>query len=165
MATLTAWRLDEPGKAEEAARVLEDLQKKELIHVIDATWVTWPDTRGPKTHPLHQITAIGAAGGGFRFLFGLIFFVPLLGLTLGAAAGAAAGRLADVGINDAFIAEVREKVTPGTSALFAHRECRLRTGSQRPSRGSMPSSSPATCRPDRSSICARHSSLSPTGTG
>jgi uncharacterized membrane protein len=121
MATLTVWRFDDPGKAEEAARVLEDLQKKEWIHVLDATWVTWPpDKRSPKTHPLHQITAIGAAGGGFfGFLFGLIFFVPLLGLTLGAAAGAAAGRLADVGINDAFIAEVREKVTPGTSALFA----------------------------------------------
>ena len=125
MATLTVWRFDDPGKAEEAARVLEDLQKKEWIHVLDATWVTWPpDKRSPKTHPLHQITAIGAAGGGFfGFLFGLIFFVPLLGLTLGAAAGAAAGRLADVGINDAFTAKVREKVIPGTSgAVRTHRE-------------------------------------------
>jgi uncharacterized membrane protein len=37
---------------------------------------------------------------------------------IGAAAGAATGRLADVGLNDALIAELREKVTPGTSALF-----------------------------------------------
>jgi uncharacterized membrane protein len=49
---------------------------------------------------------------------GVIFFVPLLGLVIGAAAGAATGRLADVGLNDALIAELRAKVTPGTSALF-----------------------------------------------
>jgi uncharacterized membrane protein len=51
-------------------------------------------------------------------LFGLIFFVPLLGAAIGAAAGALAGSLTDVGITDSFIREVREKVTPGTSALF-----------------------------------------------
>ncbi|NEE45755.1 DUF1269 domain-containing protein, partial [Streptomyces sp. SID8455] len=28
------------------------------------------------------------------------------------------GKLADVGIDDDFIAEIKEKVTPGTSALF-----------------------------------------------
>ena len=36
-----------------------------------------------------------------------------------AAAGALVGSLTDVGIDDAFIKDVREKVTPGTSALFA----------------------------------------------
>jgi uncharacterized membrane protein len=51
-------------------------------------------------------------------LFGLIFFLPLLGAALGAATGAWFGSLRDVGISDAFIAEIREKVTPGTSALF-----------------------------------------------
>ena len=51
-------------------------------------------------------------------LFGLIFFVPLLGLAVGAATGALAGSLTDVGIDDGFINQVREQVTPGTSALF-----------------------------------------------
>lgn len=51
-------------------------------------------------------------------LFGLIFLVPLLGAALGAAGGAVAGLLTDVGIDDNFIRKVREKVTPGTSALF-----------------------------------------------
>ena len=36
----------------------------------------------------------------------------------GAATGAWFGSLRDVGISDAFINEIREKVTPGTSALF-----------------------------------------------
>ena len=37
---------------------------------------------------------------------------------MGAAGGALGGSLNDVGIDD-FIRQVREKVTPGTSALFA----------------------------------------------
>lgn len=49
----------------------------------------------------------------------LIFFVPLLGAAIGAAGGALFGSLREVGISDAFIGDVRGKVTPGTSALFA----------------------------------------------
>jgi uncharacterized membrane protein len=48
----------------------------------------------------------------------LLFFVPLLGLAVGAAAGALGGSLRDIGVGDDFIRQVREKVTPGTSALF-----------------------------------------------
>jgi uncharacterized membrane protein len=120
MATLTVWKFNDPDTADEAVRVLEDLQKQGLIHVLDATWVAWPPgRRSPKTHPLHSFTKVGAVGGGFfGFLLGVIFFVPILGLVLGAAAGGATGRLADVGLDDALIAELREKVTPGTSALF-----------------------------------------------
>ena len=66
---------------------------------------------------------MAGAGAGFGalwgFLFGLIFFVPLLGMAIGAGMGALGGSLDDVGIDDDFIKEVREKVTPGTSALFA----------------------------------------------
>jgi len=51
-------------------------------------------------------------------VFGLIFFIPILGLAIGAATGALLGSLADVGISDSFIKTVRDKVTPGTSALF-----------------------------------------------
>ena len=41
-------------------------------------------------------------------LFGLIFFVPLLGMAVGAAMGALSGSMADVGINDEFIRGVRD---------------------------------------------------------
>jgi drug/metabolite transporter (DMT)-like permease len=67
--------------------------------------------------------ARGADLGGdllvLGFLFGLIFFMPFLGAAIGAGTGALSGSLADVGIDDDFIRQVREKVTPGTSALFA----------------------------------------------
>ncbi len=48
----------------------------------------------------------------------MLFFVPLLGMAVGAATGALTGSLSDVGIDDNFIKSVREQVTPGTSALF-----------------------------------------------
>jgi uncharacterized membrane protein len=121
VATLTAWKFEGADKAEEAIHVLKDLEKQELIEVLDAAWVSWPaDKKRPKTHQMHSAMGVGALGGGFwGLLFGLIFFVPVLGIAIGAAAGALAGSLADVGIDDDFIKQVREKVTPGTSAMFA----------------------------------------------
>lgn len=82
--------------------------------------VSWePGKKKPKTRELHDTKIGGALGGGFwGLLFGLIFFIPFLGLAIGAATGALIGSLTDVGISDSFIRTVREKVTPGTSALF-----------------------------------------------
>ena len=51
-------------------------------------------------------------------LFGLLFFMPFLGLAIGAATGALAGHFSDYGIDDKFIKEVRSEITEGTSALF-----------------------------------------------
>ncbi|MEJ2862034.1 DUF1269 domain-containing protein [Actinomycetospora flava] len=120
MATLTAWKFPTPDGAEQALATLEQLQKQELIQVLDAAVVTWPaDRKRPKTRQLHNLAGGGALGGSFwGLLFGLIFFVPLLGVAIGAATGALAGSLSDAGIDDEFIDEVRNRVTPGTSALF-----------------------------------------------
>jgi uncharacterized membrane protein len=120
MATLTAWKFPSPYGAEDALATLEKLQNQELIQVQDAAVVSWePGRRKPKTREMHSTKRAGALGGGFwGLLFGLIFFVPILGLAIGAATGALFGSLADVGISDSFISTVREKVTPGTSALF-----------------------------------------------
>jgi uncharacterized membrane protein len=120
MASLTVWKFGAPFGADAALEKLQGLQQQDLIVVQDAAVVSWePGTSKPKTRQLHDAKLGGALGGGFwGLLFGLIFFVPLLGLAIGAAAGALAGSLADVGISDAFIKNVRDKVTPGTSALF-----------------------------------------------
>ena len=120
MATLTVWKFDSPGGAENALGLLERLQKEELVQINDAAYVYWPEGRkNPKTEQLHKLAGAGALGGGFwGFLFGLLFFIPLLGMAVGAAMGAMAGAMSDVGIDDRFINEVRRNVTPGTSALF-----------------------------------------------
>ena len=120
MATLSAWKFEDAEGAEASEKILLDLQTEGLIVVHDAAVVTWPtDRKKPKTKQLHNLAGAGALGGTFwGFLFGLIFFVPLLGMAVGAAVGALSGSLADVGIDDQFIASVRDQVVPGTSALF-----------------------------------------------
>ena len=121
MATLTVWKFASADGAAATEATIQSLQKQELIKVYDAAVVSWPQgAKKPKTRQLNHLAGSGALGGGFwGLLFGLIFFVPILGLLVGAAMGAASASLADVGIDDDFIKEVREKVTPGTSALFA----------------------------------------------
>ncbi|MGO9080015.1 MAG: DUF1269 domain-containing protein [Streptosporangiaceae bacterium] len=120
MASLTVWKFGTPVGAEEALGTLEQLASQELIQVHDAAVVSWEvGKKKPKTHEMRDTKKAGALGGAFwGLLFGLIFFIPIIGLAIGAATGALFGSLADVGISDQFIKEVREKVTPGTSALF-----------------------------------------------
>ena len=124
MATLTAWKFPTPEGADQALATLERLQKEELIQVLDAAVVTWPEgKKRPKTRQLHNLAGGGALGGSFwGLLFGLIFFVPLLGLVVGAAAGAMAGSLSDVGIDDEIIDDVRSKVTPAPGCTAATRK-------------------------------------------
>jgi uncharacterized membrane protein len=120
MATFSVWKFDTPDGAERAEQALVDLQKQELIKIVDAATVSWPPGRSrPRTKQNYNTTAAGALSGSFwGFLFGLIFFLPLLGAAVGAAAGALSGSMRDVGIDDDFIRSVRDTVTPGTSALF-----------------------------------------------
>src|SRR3712207_6029081 len=119
MATLTVWKFDHAGGADEAVATLKGLADQRLITIHDAALVTYPEgAKKPKTRQLNNLAGAGALTGAFwGMLFGLIFFVPLLGAAVGAAAGALGGALTDVGIDDKFIKAVRSEVTPGTSAL------------------------------------------------
>ena len=120
MATLTVWKFNTPGGAQDALDKLRDLSKQQLIQVHDAAVVSWPTgAKKPKTQNYGSMTGQGALSGAFwGMLFGLIFFVPFFGMAVGAAMGALSGKFADYGINDKFIEEVRSQVTEGTSALF-----------------------------------------------
>src|SRR5829696_4598668 len=94
MATLSVLKFNDPGGADRVLIALEGLQERQMITLEDAAVVRWPQgDKKPKTHQLHS--------------------------TAGAGMGGLTGSLADVGIDDDFIRQVREKVTPGTSALFA----------------------------------------------
>jgi uncharacterized membrane protein len=120
MSSMTVWKFPTPYGADAALEKLEKLEVQQLLVLQDAAVVSWEaGKKKPKTRQLHDTTTRGALGGGFwGLLFGLIFFVPFLGLAIGAASGALFGSLADVGISDSFINSVRDRVTPGTSALF-----------------------------------------------
>jgi uncharacterized membrane protein len=114
MATLSVLKFNDPDGADRVLVALQGMQERRLITLEDAAVVSWPQgKRKPKTRELQG----GSAGWGafWGFLIGMIFFVPLLG----AAIGGMSGGMSDMGIDDDFIKEIREKVTEGTSALFA----------------------------------------------
>jgi uncharacterized membrane protein len=120
VATLTVWKFPTPEGADQAEGTVLSLQKQQLITVHDAATVSWEQgKKRPKTRQANNLTGAGALGGSFwGLLFGLLFFVPLLGMAIGAGLGALAGSMGDVGIDDRFVKQVRDQVTPGTSALF-----------------------------------------------
>jgi uncharacterized membrane protein len=117
LATLSVLKFDDPGGAYRVLIALQGLQEREVITLEDATVVSWPKgNKKPQASQLHGTSDVGAISDAFwGFLIGVIFFVP----SLGVGTGALRSPLADVGIDDDFIGQVREKVTEGTSALFA----------------------------------------------
>ena len=115
MRKLIAVTYDTEFKAEEVRLQFLKMQKSYLVSLEDAVVVEKKQNGKVKLHQMYNLTASGAVGGGFwGVLIGLIFMNPLLG----AGAGAVAGALSDVGINDDFMKQLAEKLTPGTSALF-----------------------------------------------
>jgi uncharacterized membrane protein len=119
MSTLLVLKFDTVGGAAQMQDRMLELQKQRLITVEDAA-IMWRETdTKPKLAQLTDMTGKGALGGAFwGLLFGLLFFNPYMGMAVGAAVGAIAGIMSDVGIDDQFIIQVGESITPGTSALF-----------------------------------------------
>jgi uncharacterized membrane protein len=121
LATLSVLKFNDPHGAERVLIALQGLQERQMITLQDAAVVSWPEgNKKPKTRQLHSTAGGGATYGAlWGFLFGLIFLHALPRRGDRGRDGALNGSLADVGIDDDFIRQVREKVTPGTSALFA----------------------------------------------
>lgn len=121
MATsLVVLKFETADGADKGLELALSLQKQQLLQLVDAATVTWPQgKKKPKTRHAGDLTSDGACDGAFwGFLFGLIFFVPLFGAAVGAAMGALSGHFANYGIGKEFIEQVRGKVTEGSSALF-----------------------------------------------
>jgi uncharacterized membrane protein len=119
MSTLVVIEYDDFLKAEEVRLQLLKMQKEYLVDLEDAVIVTKDKNGQVKLHQIHSTVKAGAMSGGFwGALVGLIFLNPLLGMAVGAASGAAAGALSDVGINDQFMKELAQNLTPDSSALF-----------------------------------------------
>ena len=119
MSNLVVIGYDGQFKAEEVRLMLLKMQKEYLIDLEDAVVAVKDDKGKVKLHQAVNLTAVGAAGGGFwGALIGLIFLNPLLGLAVGATAGAVSGALTDVGIDDKFMKDLAETMLPGNSVLF-----------------------------------------------
>jgi len=118
MATLVVIGYESEIKAEEVRLALIKMQQEYLIDLADAVVVVRDAGGKVKLRQLYNLTAAGAASGGFwGLLIGMIFWNPLFGFAAGAAWGALAGALRDVGIDDNFMKQLAETLKPGTAAL------------------------------------------------
>jgi uncharacterized membrane protein len=119
MADLVAVAFDDETTAFELRAALAKLQKEYLIQMDDVVVLTRSEDGKVQLHQAVNMTAAGAAGGGFwGMLIGLIFLNPILGAAVGAGAGALSGYFTDIGIDDKFMKELGEKLPKGGSALF-----------------------------------------------
>ncbi len=98
---------------------IHQLKKEELMVLKDAAVVIRKPDGKIKVKQATHLVGAGMVGGAFwGMLIGLFFWLPWLGLAIGAIAGAISGALMDYGINDDFIKEVGATIKPGGSALF-----------------------------------------------
>lgn len=119
MANLVAITFPDEQTAFEMRAALVKLQKEYLIDMEDVVVVTKDAEGKVKLHQALNLTAMGAAGGGFwGMLIGMIFLNPLLGAAVGAGAGALSGAFTDLGVDDKFMKELAEAFKPGCSAIF-----------------------------------------------
>ena len=96
-----------------------EMQKEYLVDLEDAAIAVKQENGKVKLHQVYNLTAAGAAGGGFwGLLLGMLFLNPLLGVAVGAGAGAIAGALGDIGVNDKFMKDLAANMQPGHSVLF-----------------------------------------------
>ncbi|WP_295432942.1 DUF1269 domain-containing protein [uncultured Thiodictyon sp.] len=119
MSNLIVVSFPEEQLAFELRAALVQMQKEYLIEMEDVVIVTKDAAGKIKLHQAMNLTAMGAATGGFwGLLIGMLFLNPLLGAAVGAGAGALSGRFTDLGIDDAFMKTLAEQFQPGCAAVF-----------------------------------------------
>lgn len=119
MAHLVVLGLDNRDDAERVMDLAGDLAKQELLQLEDAAYAYRDDKGKIRIHQALSTTGAGAASGAlWGTLIGMLFFIPVAGLAIGAASGALAGKLTDVGINDDTIRQIGDQLQQGKAAVF-----------------------------------------------
>ena len=126
----------EEDKAEEVLNALKQLEKEEIIDLVNAAVITKDDKGKVAIKETQDVRAgrgalFGAVAGGLIGLLG-----GPAGVVIGAAAGAATGGVAaskiDMGFPDDTLEELQEALTPGSSAILAliQQACRIAVNTQ-----------------------------------
>ena len=119
MSDLVVLAFDNEAGALQMRDKLVGLQKQHLIELADAAVVVRRQDGKVKVKQAVSLVGAGALGGAFwGMLIGIIFWMPWLGLAMGAIGGAIGGKFTDIGVDDKFIKEVGNTIEPGHSALF-----------------------------------------------
>ncbi|THV33567.1 DUF1269 domain-containing protein [Glycomyces buryatensis] len=118
MSKLIAVAYPDVATADTVLSKLADMQKRELIRLDDAVVVEHRENGKIKLHQSNSLVGVSTAGGAlWGGLIGLLFFAPLLGMAVGAAAGATGGAMTDVGVDDSFMKNLGRELEPGAAAL------------------------------------------------
>jgi uncharacterized membrane protein len=119
MSDLVVLAFDSEGGAAGFSSEILRMQKMKLLTLEDAATVVRHSDGKVKVKQANNLVGAGALGGAFwGMLIGLLFFMPWLGMAVGAISGALSAKFADIGIDDEFIKSVGSAITPGTSAIF-----------------------------------------------
>ena len=119
MSDLVVVAFDNETGAFDMRDALVDLQKQRLVTLDDAAVVVRTLDGKVKVKQAVSLVGAGAMGGAFwGMLIGLLFWMPWLGMAVGAVSGALGGALSDYGVADEFVKEVGSTIKPGHSALF-----------------------------------------------
>jgi uncharacterized membrane protein len=119
MSNLIAVAYPDAATAEDVRAELVEAVKERLIELDDAVVVVREEDGKVKLHQAVSTAAVGASSGAvWGGIIGLLFLSPLLGMAIGAAAGGASGAMADIGVDDNFLKQLGQKLTPGAAALI-----------------------------------------------
>ena len=119
MADLIAIGYDDTTTAVQAMETAEGLAKDLIIQPdAIAAIVRNEDGKIKTITNAHEVGAGATWGMFWGLLFGILFFVPIFGMALGAAFGALGGKLGKDAVDKQFREQVRDALTPGSSALF-----------------------------------------------
>jgi uncharacterized membrane protein len=115
MSELMVLGFENETEADRFGLKLEELQKDLIVQLQDAAEVVRDPDGKPHVKHGHGLVGVGALGGAF---WGMLFFVPFLGLAIGAGMGALFGKLGKTGIDKQVLEQMGDAVPPGKAGWF-----------------------------------------------
>jgi uncharacterized membrane protein len=118
MSDLIVVTFDDLEGARAAMSEIRRLEAENVIELEDTAIVE--RSADGAVHVKNELTGATETGAVIGALAGaiLLFFFPVAGLAIGAAAGAAIGSLFQTGVEPKFVDDVKAQLSPGHSALF-----------------------------------------------
>jgi uncharacterized membrane protein len=118
-ARLVVLGFDDELSAFALRNLLVELEDESILDIGDAVIATRNSKGKVRLHQSLPLTSGMASVGGVSGMFvGAMLLDPLFGAIAGIAAGAVLSKFRDIGIDDAFMKELGETLTPGSSMLF-----------------------------------------------
>jgi uncharacterized membrane protein len=116
--TLAMWTFETCDGADLVIDTLLSEQRRE-DRVITAGVAQWPQLgRRPGSRTVAELSDGVLTDMFWSTFFGVVFYLPLVGAALGTATRRPASALGEAGIDDEFVNQARDRLVPGTSALF-----------------------------------------------